>query len=549
MSYSKIIAKILNVGDSDISDGLTYLHKIRLYQEHLSEIENQGIQFILDYYEKYNRFPSPQTFIDNFFDSMYNGGYLRDSLPHLFKIFIKDLQDRHTRKIQSCVDDMLVRGDYSSFHVMSLLEKMPREISDDVKDALHDFDVMADDLFAGIEHGTGFTLGLGKAIDEEIGLLKAGRMFGLVAHQKSGKTTILANVAIKAFISGLKVLLCTYEITKPEMYQKLFAVLGEYNTKLHNAEIGTPLHAELQAKKEVVKERLHLFHKAYGGSITIEKGANVDQINNLQKSEYDRTGKAYDLILIDNIYLMPSDNNSNNVSGSNWVDIERTIKILRTSCVGDEKMGIPPYAIFFTSQLNPNGEGLSAGDIAKSRSLAETADVILSVVPDMTCPPNGRSVYILASRHGSPNVMSNFKFDFTKTAIMIDDGAIAHRPMFTIPSPAMIATKAMVSELFEQEDEVAPTKSAEAESEEILVTETEVVDTSNELVEEVVIPTSHYSFGTTTLAPYNDMSLLKKMSAEDEKIWDSLLQICNNDPNELQKHWDLFEHLLEDKEK
>lgn len=589
MSFKYLIGRVLS--DDDTERAVSYLQKIGAYQRYLSHTQRDALKFTVDFYNKYAALPSAKVYESEMhLKHEVSMLFAKEPYDYLWTLFIQSLRAGHMRRITNKVESMENSREYSFSELLSLIESMPRDDQGSSPTALDEFVEIKDNLFAGIEKGVGFKLGLGQAIDEEIGLLRGGRMFGLVAHQKGGKTTILANVCIKGFISGLKVLLCTYEITRQEMYKKLFAVLGEYNTKIYNAEVGTPEYDKLQEKKEIVEGRLKSFSDAYGGSITIEQGATVNRINVMQKEELERTGRPYDLVLLDNIYLLPADDGQDTNLAS-WQNIEHNIQKLRTSCVGNEQEGIPPYAIFFTSQLDPKAEGLTASDVAKSRSLGETADAILSVVPDASNPPNGRMVYVLANRNGSESVNSTIKFDFSKTGVIVDASNMgAMHSMVTIVPPPVTISLASLSIVDDEEDAVTapsvPTGTKkiiiagvnDEETDGVITGSLDDLDTVTDtpksvlpLKADVDIETEvrreikdrkrkelmtlvdesgkhKYQFGDKILAPYNDPDLFAYFTEEEFRMWEAILQICGYNENEIAGHFELFSPALERRE-
>jgi len=214
-----IITKILREKPEDY---LVLINRAIEYSNYLNDMEKRALNYIADHSEKYKALVSEETFLKEF-PYFKSEALLSDTFEYGFDEFLKTLKERHLQKIVSSVDAMIINSDYENLEELTKMVNTIPSTSHDIPitGVLDDYDDYSDNIFGGLDENTGFQLGLGRYIDEAVGHIIPSRMISIIAHKKNGKTTLLSNLAVKAYVEGKKVLICTYEITREGMYEKL----------------------------------------------------------------------------------------------------------------------------------------------------------------------------------------------------------------------------------------------------------------------------------------------------------------------------------------
>lgn len=411
--FCNLISEVIRVGGDEAK---AILPKIEnpLMQKDEAEI----LDYIRDYYKKYGCAPTVDAFKDQY-AIYYTEAWKGTPLQHLTELYYKDIRNGEFLRISGDLEEKVGSGvAFDAEQFIKRFNSLPSFTPVVVRDMLDEFD--DDSLYDGVTPNSGFNLGLRAYQDDEIGSLTAGRIFGLMAHKKSGKTTVTSILGTKAFIEHRKVLYLTYEMPVDAIKKKVHACLGKFDTKLFRAELGSEQHTELTNKKLAVKSQLQ-YHTGCGGKLVVQRGVSMGQIRDILLREQKETSKAFDLVIIDGFYLVPAGSGEDD----KWKGVEHNIEALRQMVMGDEEL--KPFACLFSSQLSPSSAGkgvaIDSTDIAKSRALAETADVILAMVADKDNVPDGRIITVLENRDGASGLgcKAEINLNFEQTMIQVNN--------------------------------------------------------------------------------------------------------------------------------
>lgn len=427
MSFAVYISEVLR---KKSKDGLNQMNQTP--RNFLNEIEAKSLEFINNHISTYGDFPSIDTFRENHM-SVYRQEYSGDSLDFLYDKFIDHVKELHTKRFLSDLEISLAKGEQlSKTSLIDKIKSLPEHPKSE--DSCLSSDV-SDDLFLGANPNEGFYLGL-KQIDDEVGSVTKGKIFSLIAHKKSGKTTVSCVFAVKAFTEGKKVLYCTYEQGKQEILRKISAIIGNFNTKLYRSVIGSADFTLLQTKKDLVKHRIASY-ESKGGKLFVHQasGTNVEKLKFMLKKEQENTGRPYDLVFVDGFYLMPS-------LLEGWQGYEQNMQSLKLLCLGDDSEGFSSFGLIVTSQFDPKSTGDSSADIAKTRAIAETSDVVIGIVPDESKMPSGRIVKVLENRDGlAHGVAQAIDINFGTTMINQMKGVSTYEPIVDISGFGLVTVE------------------------------------------------------------------------------------------------------------
>lgn len=248
-------------------------------------------------------------------------------------------------------------------------------------------------------------------IDELTNGFRAGQLILIAARPGNCKTTLALNLALNtASIHQKRVLIYSLEMSNDELLMRLAALVGQIRyTSILQGNLS-----------EDEKERLHTHCRELIDQLPIFL-ADLPRTNVYNiKSQLDiakRTGKPYDMVVIDYLQLMQMPNRKDDNKNLQVGEVSRELKLLA------KEYGIPIIAL---SQLNravetrPNKRPILS-DLRDSGSLEQDADLVFMLYRDEYYNPETAyrgelEVNLIKNRHGNSGMVP-LLFDGSRCAL------------------------------------------------------------------------------------------------------------------------------------
>lgn len=399
ISFSSLFSEIVRTKNKE------YLDKLEIFS--VGESEQSAIKQVKEYISTYGDFPllsyiSGEMHLNHLVDTSLNGA----PVPSIFESFVKKTRINLVKRIleEEISRAAAYKEDVEPARILTKLKALPSLDINAGGSLLAEFD---DDIF-NPDLNEGIPTGL-EMIDN-LGGFKKGNLITIVATPKTGKTTLMTQLAAKFYSEGYKVLFVTLEMSKQEIDEKTYSIIGEFDDMLLLNR--SPLLKELKPR---VFNRIQYIDTIIGGVLTIKHGIGMtpEKLVFLQKEEFKNTGRPYDIVIVDGFYLMPS-----SVEGI-WQSVQHNVQVLKQFAMGNEEEGLPPSVVLCTSQLVAGSDGMSPEDVKKSKAIIEISNSLISLVKlDET---NRLRLQFLAQRRGPGHGYTDFNFDWSNGHIYIYD--------------------------------------------------------------------------------------------------------------------------------
>jgi hypothetical protein len=387
-----------------------------------SEYLGTAIKYILDYYGKYGKYPDVDKIPDYtpvpfpvtdepswFFDTELN--------PHgNIQVELGMLQLAKTSSIpdMATLEDLELIKKYQSDKVVySAVE--PKPISKSFESDRYDAST------------TSLTpLGF-KTYDKLMGGLEAGELLTFLAHPKTGKTTVLIAIAVHAYINGLKVLFSTKEVSRKALLNKVDAMLGGFNAQVFRRKSrDRDCEIFLGNIKDEMLER-HEHYESLGGRLDVEKISFIETLEE-KVFEAQEEGEPYDLVIVDNFYLMNTRERELGFGGKDATVFNRIKDIALGEMNGYEPTPVIP--VITSSQLDSKNTGAKGTDgIKKTAAIAESTDTAITLTLD---DRGDIKAFLLLNRNGEGSFSFGIRVDHNTSSVgEIDDSTMIVNKIIT----------------------------------------------------------------------------------------------------------------------
>ena len=223
----------------------------------------------------------------------------------------------------------------------------------------------------------------------------------------TGKSLILANFGINAFLSGHNVLIYTFEMSDSRFYSRIFSNLTSYTKK--------EMLLDAQGAKNSLSN--NILTNTSGDLIVKEYNANVASSNDIMAHIHDLSmykGWVPDIIIADYLLIMATNDKKRNRDDS-YKYFKSVSEELRN--IG-KTLNVP---ILTASQVNREGMAdrggtksvITAKDISESRGILDTAEHYTSII-QTTKQKNDGKIHLLnnKNRNGPTDWRLEFEIDY-----------------------------------------------------------------------------------------------------------------------------------------
>lgn len=399
---TSLVTKSIIEGDS------TYLRK--LPKEVLLEWERDEIQGLLDYEDKYGTLPDEERFkTDGTWSKWFNPSLNGSPFEDLLDQTIKHKKTERTRLIldeididlnDSSIDNVVGRIDHLS-EFLHGVNNSPKPIS-----AVNLSE--RKDLFVSPPKDL-MPIGL-DVIDDATGGLRSGTVGCLFARPKVGKTTTLCMLATKQMKLGKKCLFISLEMMPNLILERIDAIVGGFNPfAFPSGDVRTTSRAlsRVQAEYSAIEKA--------GGDIVIPVGINnVSSLDSFIRNDLKQTGRPFDWVYIDGVYLMEGVFNKT----QDWRKDKEVVEGLQQMVMKYTSEG-HPMRVFFTTQSKRGGGytgELKEDEVAYTDAISQTVSLLLGMMGEPNSANSSR-VDIIHSRFGASNGSTRLVFHWNKMRI------------------------------------------------------------------------------------------------------------------------------------
>ena len=231
-----------------------------------------------------------------------------------------------------------------------------------------------------------------------------------------GKSLLLGNFAVNAYLQGYKVLVYTFEMSNVRLFSRIFSNLIRYNSR------------EILLDQEGTKNKIQAIINSTAGDLIVkEYNANTTSSNDLLAHMNDLSmykGWRPDFVVVDYLLIM-----STNDKKKNSDDSYRYFKVVSEELRNIGKtMEIP---ILTAAQINREGMSdrggtksvITAKDISESRGILDTVDFFASIVQTSKHRQDNKiQLHNNKNRNGSTEWRIEYEVDYEH--MKLKEGAI-----------------------------------------------------------------------------------------------------------------------------
>lgn len=276
------------------------------------------------------------------------------------------------------------------------------------------------------------------SIDRVTGGLQPQQLVTLVGTPKSGKSTMLLNMALAAKRHGENVLFFTFEMTAEEQEDRLASLVS--GVSLNKILSGTLSKVELE---KITKE--HRLRKSMQGLTIVSDSHSVTTVSAIQaKARHYRPS----VVFVDGVYMMDDEQGELMGSPRALTNITRSLKRVA------QNDNIP---IVCTTQalLSRSKGGVDLGSIGYSSSFGQDSDVVFASEPlTFGLGPNISKFKVIAQRSG-PKVDTFVNIDWDQGLIEEMDPVVAEATLAGAPAAGgtqVMSSNAPTNQKFSYDD-------------------------------------------------------------------------------------------------
>lgn len=245
------------------------------------------------------------------------------------------------------------------------------EYLEDTEDRIEEIKRKRDNpkLYMGVPTGI-------RELDKVSGGLQKGELGIVVAGTGVGKSISLGNLAINAWKFGYNVLFVSLEMTKHQIeYRFDSRVMRMNHTKFRKAEISDEEIDRWRGKLSSLRSK----KENYLELVCMPRGCTAAEIEEEALKIQAKRKKPIELILVDYINLMSSNDRKSSSDKKDWKHQAEVGWNLRELCMEFNGVGVP---IWTANQLTDEGnkaEKIESGHLKYARAISEVASLILAL--------------------------------------------------------------------------------------------------------------------------------------------------------------------------
>lgn len=363
--------------------------------------DNRAVyRFVLDHWQQYNEVPTPVTVKDNF--PNYRILAVEDTIDYLLDQMVAYRRRQSTIRIIQDAGEAIALANNHEEAIKIISAGLESIISTGVSDTT---DInLTDDPFSRFEeyrerkNRPGGLLGIPTGfptIDAATAGLQPGQLVTLVASPKTGKSTLLMQVAINMHLQDKFPMFQSFEMSNQEQRDRHDALRAQVSHARLTR--GTLNQAEERSYRQMLRDTEKatvpfLLTDSVTGMTVSAIAAKVNTVNP-------------DILFIDGAYLMIDETTGEAGTPQSLTNITRSLK--RLAQRANICVVVSTQSLLWKQKKNV----VSADSIGYSSSWLQDSDVVLGLQRTEDDDPNARILKIVASRN-CPTAQVDMIFDY-----------------------------------------------------------------------------------------------------------------------------------------